>query len=201
MVAMSAYRDTSPAPGEDEHLSLALANSRRNSSRGPVDELDGAASLRAWLGAHGLAAAGRRCRAGDVAAFRELRDAVREVLLARIEARVPDREAVAIVNRAAAAVPLALQLDWPADGPREVSDSRGVQGAALAGALVAADAIELVTGSEHAALRVCEAPGCVRFLLRDHPRRRWCSTRCGDRVRASRYYRRRRRTRSGERSA
>jgi predicted RNA-binding Zn ribbon-like protein len=28
----------------------------------------------------------------------------------------------------------------------------------------------------------------VRLLLRDHNRRRWCSTACGDRVRAARYY-------------
>jgi predicted RNA-binding Zn ribbon-like protein len=57
---------------------------------------------------------------------------------------------------------------------------------------IAADAIALVTGPEAADLRACEAPGCVRLLLRDHPRRHWCSTRCGDRVRARRYYARHR---------
>ena len=59
---------------------------------------------------------------------------------------------------------------------------------ACACALLAADAIDLVTGPDHAALRACGAPGCVRLLLSDHPRRQWCSKQCGDRVRASRYY-------------
>ena len=34
----------------------------------------------------------------------------------------------------------------------------------------------------------CEATSCDRFLLRTHARRCWCSTRCGDRVRAARAY-------------
>jgi predicted RNA-binding Zn ribbon-like protein len=49
-----------------------------------------------------------------------------------------------------------------------------------------------VVGSDHVDLRACGAPGCMRLLLKDHPRRQWCSTRCGDRVRASRYYHRHR---------
>jgi predicted RNA-binding Zn ribbon-like protein len=70
-------------------------------------------------------------------------------------------------------------------------------GSALARALLAADAIDLVVGSDHADLRASGAPGCLRLMLKDRPRRQWCSTRCGDRVRASRYYHRHRST-SGE---
>jgi predicted RNA-binding Zn ribbon-like protein len=80
------------------------------------------------------------------------------------------------------------------DGPREVRDQPGRRGCALARAVLALDAIDLVAGAEHVDLRVCAAPGCLRLLLRDHPRRQWCSNRCGDRVRASRYYRRHRST-------
>ncbi|MDN5936022.1 MAG: CGNR zinc finger domain-containing protein [Nitrosospira sp.] len=32
----------------------------------------------------------------------------------------------------------------------------------------------------------------MRFLLKTHGRRQWCSTRCGDRVRAARSYARKR---------
>jgi predicted RNA-binding Zn ribbon-like protein len=41
-------------------------------------------------------------------------------------------------------------------------------------------------------LRVCPAPGCGLFFVQHHQRRRWCSTECGNRVRAARYYRRHR---------
>ncbi|EWC61791.1 hypothetical protein UO65_2850 [Actinokineospora spheciospongiae] len=37
-------------------------------------------------------------------------------------------------------------------------------------------------------LRVCLAPGCVLYFLKDHPRREWCSTACGNRARAARHY-------------
>ncbi len=73
---------------------------------------------------------------------------------------------------------------------REERHCLGPGGVPLARALLAADAIDLVAGPAHADLLACAAPGCVRLLLRDHPRRQWCSTRCGDRVRASRYYHR-----------
>jgi predicted RNA-binding Zn ribbon-like protein len=175
---------TTVAPGEHAHLALALANSRRKDPTGPVDELANPATMRAWLAAHGL-------ESGDepgLAAMRELRDAVRELLLARIDDRVPDPAAVTAVNAGAAAAPAAPRLIWT-DAPRATRDHVGND---RARALIAADAIALVTGPEHADLRACSAPGCVRLLLKDHPRRHWCSTRCGDRVRASRYYHRHR---------
>jgi predicted RNA-binding Zn ribbon-like protein len=191
MSAVSAYREMNAAPGEWQRPSLALVNTRRNSPTGPIDELASPGALRAWLRAHGFAVK-RRCRAADVAAFHELRDAVRRLLLARIDGRVPDQAALAVVNRAAAAASTARRLQWTAEGPVEMRDCLGARDVTLAGALLAADAIELVVGDDHADLRACAAPGCIRLLLRDHPRRQWCSTRCGDRVRASRYYRRHR---------
>ena len=191
MAEMSGYRETGPAPGELAHPALALVNSRRNSPNGPLDELASPVSLRAWLREHGFGGVGR-CGFDDAAALRELRGAVREVLLARIEERTPDQSAVGVVNQAAAAAPSAPGLEWAAGGPVQVRQRAGARGIALARALLAADAIELLVGEDHADLRACAAPGCIRLLLRDHPRRQWCSIRCGDRVRASRYYHRHR---------
>jgi predicted RNA-binding Zn ribbon-like protein len=184
---------TTAAPGEATRPALALVNSRRRGPAGDaVDELASPAALRAWLAGHGLPAGAHIDRAA-LATMRELRDAVRELLLARIDGRLPDPAAVEVVNVATAAAPTARRLEWTDPGvPREVHDRFGAAGAALACALLAADAIDLVTGPDHAELRACAAPGCLRLLLKDHPRRQWCSTRCGDRVRASRYYRRRR---------
>jgi predicted RNA-binding Zn ribbon-like protein len=165
---------------------LALANSRRHAADGViVDDLRSAASTRAWLSAHGLPRGGRPA----VGPLRELRVGVRELLLARIEGRTPDPAALGTVNAGAAAAPAAVRLAWEGE-PRAERAFVGATGLDLARARLAADAIELVTGPDADDLRACEAPGCVRLLLRDHPRRHWCSTRCGDRVRARRYYHR-----------
>ena len=32
--------------------------------------------------------------------------------------------------------------------------------------------------------------GLIRFFVRDHPRKRWCSAACGNRARVARHYRR-----------
>jgi predicted RNA-binding Zn ribbon-like protein len=181
---------SAPAPGEAGHPALALVNSRRNSAQGPVDDLATPAALGRWLGQHSrLVTTG--ADVDVLISVRDLRDAVRELLLARIENRVPERAALDLVNGAAAAAPTAARLEWDAvSAPRQTRDSVGAGTAQFACAVLATDAIDLVTGPEHAALRACGAPGCVRLLLSDHPRRQWCSTQCGDRVRASRYYHR-----------
>jgi predicted RNA-binding Zn ribbon-like protein len=178
------------APGETARPALALVNSRRNDAGRPVDDLASPADLGAWLAGQGLVSHAR-VDAAALAAVRELRGAVRELLEARIAGRAPDRGAVETVNVAAAAAPTARRLTWSEpEAPREERYCLGAGGVPLARALLAADAIDLVTGAAHADLLACAAPGCVRLLLRDHPRRRWCSTRCGDRVRARRYYHR-----------
>jgi predicted RNA-binding Zn ribbon-like protein len=175
-----------------ERPALALVNSRRNDARGPVDEIATPAGLRAWLRRQHVVA-DARVNAAAVLAVRELRSAVRELLQARIDARAPEQHAVETVNAAAAAAPTARRLTWAHPGaPRAERDHLGAGGVPLACALIATDAIDLVTGPAHADLLACPAPGCMRLLLRDHPRRQWCSTRCGDRVRASRYYHRHR---------
>jgi predicted RNA-binding Zn ribbon-like protein len=191
MVRVSSYRENNPAPGELQHPALSLANSRRNSPTGVIEEFASPASLLAWLDRLGLAPA-RACTASDVKSFLELRASIRELLLARIEDRPPDGDALARLNEAASAAPSAAQLEWAADGPRERHEPLGASGIELAQATIAADAIELIAGERWGDLRACSAPGCVRLLLRDHPRRQWCCNRCGDRVRASRYYHRHR---------
>jgi predicted RNA-binding Zn ribbon-like protein len=182
------------APGESARPALALVNSRRNEAGRSIDDLATPAGLRAWLAEQGVVSDARVDEAA-LAAVRELRGAVRELLEARIEVRAPNQSAVEIVNAAAAAAPTARRLTWTEpDAPREERHCLGPGGVPLARALLAADAIDLVAGPAHADLLACAAPGCVRLLLRDHPRRQWCSTRCGDRVRASRYYHRHRET-------
>jgi predicted RNA-binding Zn ribbon-like protein len=52
------------------------------------------------------------------------------------------------------------------------------------------EAIELLTGPTAVNLRACNAPGCVLYFVKSHPRREWCSETCGNRARAARHYRR-----------
>jgi predicted RNA-binding Zn ribbon-like protein len=184
-------------PGEREHPSLALVNSRHQSRAGMVDHLPTPEALGEWLAwrsllPHGEAASDRGGAPGDadLGAAVALRDAIRELLTAGIEGRTPAASAVTVVNEAAAAAPAAEQLRWDrAAAPRRTHSKPAATDVERALATLAEDAIALVCDHRDE-LIACEAPGCVRLLLKDHPRRHWCSTRCGDRVRAARYYRR-----------
>ena len=197
-------------PGERDHPSLALVNSRHNGRTGPIDHLATPEELGEWLAwrslveREGAPSGGERAAAGrdaapadavaapteaDLSAAHALRAAVRELLVAAIEGRSPARSAVATVNEASAAAPRWELLRWDHHGPQRTRVAPAANEVERALAALAADAMELVC--EHRAdLIACEAPGCVRILLKDHPRRHWCSTRCGDRVRAARHYRR-----------
>ncbi|MGV1088233.1 MAG: CGNR zinc finger domain-containing protein [Mycobacterium sp.] len=55
---------------------------------------------------------------------------------------------------------------------------------------VANDAVHLLTGPDAAHIRACQAPGCVLYFVKTHPRREWCSEACGNRTRAARHYQR-----------
>ncbi|WP_086843538.1 CGNR zinc finger domain-containing protein [Amycolatopsis kentuckyensis] len=170
------------APGEDRSPALALVNTERLAA----DDLTAPGDAGSWLHEHGLPAA-----VGDEASLgrlTDLRAAVRELLAALAEGRAPSPAAVSTVNAAAGADAAALTLAWR-DGPvREWHSGRpGSIEAALAA--LARDAIELVSGELGRSVRPCEAHGCIRYYLREHARRRWCSTTCGDRVRAARHQR------------
>jgi predicted RNA-binding Zn ribbon-like protein len=107
--------------------------------------------------------------------LRDLRTAVRAAFEARIAGAPPPPAAVDALN-AAAGAPV---LRWDADGPRAEHASPH--------AAIAADAIAVLAGPEGDLLRACGAHGCIRLFLATDPRRRWCSTRCGDRVRVARH--------------
>jgi predicted RNA-binding Zn ribbon-like protein len=182
-------------PGERDHPSLALVNSRHNTRTGPVDHLMTPEELGEWLAWRSLVTRDGPPSAAtptdaDLSAAHALRDAIREVLVAAIEGRSPAPSAVATVNDASALAPATDQLLWDEGGPLRTRSAAGAGDIDRALAALAEDAIGLVCGERRGDLIACEAPGCVRLLLKDHPRRHWCSTRCGDRVRAARHYRR-----------
>ena len=80
------------------------------------------------------------------------------------------------------------ELRWPAGGhPSATSVTPAGPVPALVG-LLAADGI-VVLGGAHGPVRACEAPSCVLYFVRTHPRQEWCSPSCGNRARVARHYR------------
>lgn len=51
--------------------------------------------------------------------------------------------------------------------------------------------IEFLSGPDRVRLRACPAARCVKYFLQDDPRQLWCSSRCGNRERVNRHYRKR----------
>lgn len=174
------------APGEERSPALALVNTGRLSTGGEVDDLAEPRDAAAWFGRHDLPAV--HPSPDDLSRLTDLRTAVRELLAALTENRPPAADAVETVNAAARADAAAPQLSWPSGPHREWRSTRPGTIEETLSAL-ARDAITVIGGDLGRLARPCEAHGCVRFFFREHARRRWCSTTCGDRVRAARHQR------------
>jgi predicted RNA-binding Zn ribbon-like protein len=162
------------------------------------DGLADGASCEAWL-----AALGRRLpsdgtgfgpQRGELIA---LRQAVREAFQALLEGQSPARTSIDAINRGSARAPRSAIAQWRRGAHPVAGWDFGAASRAdvVLGAL-AADAIDLMTGPDRANLRACGAPGCVLAFVKDHPRREWCSSACGNRARQARHYRRTRQARS-----
>ena len=76
------------------------------------------------------------------------------------------------------------------DGQLTLAEQTSTSPATTALATVAGEAVHLLTGPDAARLRACQAPGCVLYFVKTHPRRQWCSDACGNRTRAARHYQR-----------
>ncbi|MFE6281806.1 ABATE domain-containing protein [Streptomyces sp. NPDC057877] len=182
-----------PAPGADRHPALDFADSAATLPGGHgYDLLAAPATAQAWLLGHDLISPEVRLYEVCALRTRTLREHVRALFTARVEERVAPPESLRAVNDALTRVPTAPLLTWDTDhGPRRVQLHPTDQAVDHALATLAADAADLLTGPDAALLTACGAAPCDRFLLRTHGRRHWCSTRCGDRVRAARAYARR----------
>lgn len=180
----------------DEPRPVRLMNTIWADRTGVHDDLASASSLRAWLSDVGLPAdAADDIDDADLAQAVALRDALRRLAAlvtsddrARAATGLTPERAVATANTALAHVPATrLGLDGHQvvhAAPPSPPDAR------QALAVVAAEGADLLTGGT--ALRACDAPGCVLYFVKDHPRRAWCSLGCGNRARAARHYARHR---------
>ncbi|GGW37399.1 CGNR zinc finger domain-containing protein [Streptomyces xantholiticus] len=177
-----------PAPGEERYLSLALVNTEFALPSGPYDGLPDADAAHEWLRKRGLMAAGTRLDGDGILRLRALRDTLRAVFSAHIEGAGPSEDALVQFNSALAAAPGVHELVWTDEGPTLAVRHRAGAGLDVALARLAEAGAELLTGPEGARLSACGARGCTRLFIRTHASRRWCSDRCGNRVRAARHY-------------
>lgn len=178
----------------EEPVPVRLMNTIWADRSGVHDALHRREDLSEWLRVVGLTTARIAVTRDDLLAALRARDALRRLTALVTEDTRPAAasatneldEAIHEINAIAAAAP----------GPRLLL-SRGIlkQGrtptsrqAPAALASVATEAIDLLTGPRAGLLRACYAPGCVLYFVKDHPRREWCSTACGNRARAARHY-------------
>lgn len=158
---------------------------------GVHDDLATPGDLAAWLAAVGLPV---DAGPADLDAAHRLRDALRRAAAAvtgddrpRARAGMDDEAAARTVSDALAQAPGPARLVRTAAGWEVRAEPPRTAAQALA--LVAAEGARLVSDpTGPSPLRACHAPGCVLYFVKDHPRREWCSTTCGNRARAARHY-------------
>ncbi|MEV4421562.1 ABATE domain-containing protein [Patulibacter sp. NPDC049589] len=121
-------------------------------------------ALEAWLSEQGLVEVPVEVSGAELSRFLRLRDAVREILGARVDGRAPDGSAVRIVEAAALAAPGTPIGVWDGDG-RVTRGWRSTGGDPLdrAAATIAADVVDLVV--DHGDRLRRGAAGGTRFVL------------------------------------
>lgn len=179
-----------PAPGADEHPSLALANTRVTLPGGRyVDELTTPIEATTWLINHKLAPEGAELQTYCQSRLIGLRDDLRALFSTRAAGVALDPKSLDGINRALASAPhVSLLRHDPHTGFFRSTEHPVTQVVEHAMSLIAEDAAELLTDNQEGLIAQCESSPCVRFYVRTHARRQWCSIRCGDRVRAARAY-------------
>lgn len=158
---------------------------RREAS--PREMLHSPESLSSWFRGCGITDSDLPCESADVREAVALREAIYQVIVARIAGESYDREALGLVNAAAR---------HPAPVPQLTAAGRSVE-ATVQQALshVARDAVAVLSGPEVPLLKECANPECTQFYI-DHSRgarREWCKMDpCGNKIKAAAYRARRR---------
>lgn len=187
-----------PSPGSAEHVSIDLVNSETHLPGGTYDSLDTPETTTAWLNTWGLVGDGVSLQSYCQHRLTGLREDLRKGFVARAVGTDVDTRVIDRINAALVAAPNSSLLHYTSGG----GFFRSLKHPATklvehAMSVIAEDAATLLSGETGALLAICEAEPCTRVFLKTHGRRKWCCTRCGDRVRAARAYTRKRATLMG----
>ena len=181
-----------------EPVPVRLMNTIWADTSGIHDDLATTADLRDWLLATEVSDRITTCSRQELQRARLLRDALRRLAgFLTDDPRKTAQSPLTDLEQAMAAVN-ALTADTQPDrlalrhGHLTLADDTSASPTTTALAKVATDAVHLLTGPDAPRLRACQAPGCVLYFVRTHPRREWCSDACGNRTRAARHYQRKR---------
>ena len=179
-----------------EPVPVRLMNTIWADTSGIHDDLATTADVRDWLMATEVSAGITTCSRQELHRARLLRDGLRRLAaFLTADPRQAAQSPLTDLDEAMAAVN-ALTTDTQPDrlalrhGQLTLADDTVVSPATTALAKIAAEAVHLLAGPDAAQLRACQAPGCVLYFVKTHPRREWCSEACGNRTRAARHYRR-----------
>lgn len=160
------------------------------------DDLTTADDLLDWLVATGVSERINSCSRRELQRARLFRDALRRLAaFLTDDPRKAAQSQLTDLDEAMNAVN-ALTADNQPDrltlrhGQLALADETSASPATTALAKVATDAVHLLTGPDAPRIRACQAPGCVLYFVKAHPRREWCSEACGNRTRAARHYQR-----------
>lgn len=126
----------------------------------------------------------------------ELRTALLEITTSVREARPPSLDALDVVNAVLRATPTSPQLGFAEGGYQASAHAAQTKDAWLWE--IAKDAAEFFPTADSSLLRQCEHETCIRVFYdttKNHTRR-WCVEKCGSRVKAAAYYRRKRAARA-----
>jgi len=176
------------APGRLELLQRFL-NTWNHELPSDWDRLGTPAKARAWLRAKGLISASTRVTARDAAHLRELREALKSLLVAN-DSTSPPPEAVAALRRIARSADLRVELDG-CGRTRLEPTRRGVEAVAATMLGIVHEAHLLGTWTR---LKGCRQCGYAFFDRSKNRSASWCDMSiCGNRTK-NRTYRRRRST-------
>ena len=151
------------------------------------DELESPEQLGGWLARHGLLEAGVEPGEEDWRRALAVRAGLRQLAFATTVGREPDAEAVERLEKAVAGARPGLRFD--AGGPAGFASAKGGVDDALAALLAAVAAARLA--GHWPLFKLCARDGCHRAFYDASQSRtgKWCTVRCGDRVRAAAYRR------------
>ncbi|MBT2393580.1 ABATE domain-containing protein [Streptomyces sp. ISL-1] len=153
----------------------------------PREMLHSPESLTSWFRECGITESDIACESFDVREAVALREAIYQLVFAKIAGESYDREALSLVNDAARR---------PAPVPQLTADGRRIEATVQqAFSYVARDAIAVLSGPKVPLLKECANPDCTQIYI-DHSRgarREWCKMDpCGNRIKAAAYRARKR---------
>jgi predicted RNA-binding Zn ribbon-like protein len=171
------------------HCALDFAATFGDRHRDGVERLRQPADLDRWLTAAGISAS-TRARAEDLDDARELREVIYRLALAVLHTEAVDTTDLDALNDWARRPRPAPQLDRRLR--RQWASARTITGGL---ALIACEAVELLSGPERLLIRECAAAPACSLLYLDRSRgrrRRWCQMeKCGSRAKMTSYRTRR----------